>query len=56
MTCWIGDSFDYEQEDGRAGEPAAEPERGDIYGAKVTNGPHQEGDNYAGEWCGIVRE
>jgi hypothetical protein len=24
MTCWIGDCFDYEQEDGGAGEPAAE--------------------------------
>ena len=56
MTCCIGDCLDYEQEDGGAGEPAAELVRRDIYGAKVTNGLHQEGDNYAGEWRGIVCE
>ena len=56
MTRGIGDCFDYEQEDGGAGEPAAERPVGDSYGAKVTNGLHQQGDNHAGEWRGIVRE
>ena len=56
MAHWIRDGFDEEQKDGGAREPAAEREGGDCYGAKMTDGLHQQDDDYAGEWRGIVCE